>query len=149
MILDSFKNSELYLSINPRLKVAFDFIANTDLAAMETGIHKIDGDDVFVNVMEGDLKLREDAKLEVHNLYADIQVLICGDGEDFGWSERVDVTKPQTDFNDEKDVQFFDDVPQTYYTLKKGQFTILLPEDAHAPMVGEGKFKKAIFKVRM
>ena len=84
MILDSFKNSELYLSINPRLKVAFDFIASTDLAAMETGIHKIDGDDVFVNVMEGDLKQRGDAKLEVHNLYADIQVLICGESEDFG-----------------------------------------------------------------
>jgi len=149
MILDSLKNSELYLSINPRLKVAFDFIANTNLAELEAGIHKIDGDDIFVNILEGELKQRGDAKLEVHNLYADIQVLVCGESEDFGWSERVDLTKPQTDFNKEKDVQLFDDAPQTYYTLKKGQFTILLPQDAHAPMAGEGSFKKAFFKVRM
>ncbi|MDE6624595.1 MAG: YhcH/YjgK/YiaL family protein, partial [Alistipes sp.] len=51
-------------------------------------------------------------------------------------------------FNAEKDIQFFEDVPQTYYTLRPGQFTILFPEDGHAPMVGEGVVRKIIFKVR-
>lgn len=149
MILDSLKNSELYLSINPRFKAAFDFFANTDMVNFETGIHIIDGDDLFVNVVEGEFKLAENAKLEVHNKYIDIQILICGDKEDFGWSERVDMKRAQSDFDKEKDVQFFDDKPQTYYTLKNGQFTILFPEDSHAPMIGCGSVKKAIFKVRL
>lgn len=149
MILDSLKNSDLYLSINPRFKAAFDFFANTDMVNIEAGIHKIDGDDLFVNVVEGEFKLAKDAKLEVHNVYIDIQVLICGEKEDFGWSERVDMKEPQSEFNSEKDVQFFDDKPQVYYTLKNGQFTILFPEDSHAPMIGEGGVKKAIFKVRV
>ena len=51
-------------------------------------------------------------------------------------------------FLTEKDIQFFDDVPQTYYTLCPGQFTVLFPEDGHAPMVGEGIVRKIIFKVR-
>ncbi len=149
MILDSIKNAELYYSISPRLERAFDYLRSTDLAALEVGRHEIDGNDIFVNIMEPELKTPSDAKLEVHNVFADIQVLITGDEEGFGWSERKDVKEPIADFDAEKDVQFFNDKAQTIYTLRPEQFTILLPEDAHAPMIGEGKVKKAIFKVRL
>ncbi|MEG1864019.1 MAG: YhcH/YjgK/YiaL family protein [Alistipes sp.] len=148
MILDTLKNSALYEAINPRLKKAFDFIASTDWEKMEPGIHELDGRDIYVNVMERELKKPADAKLEIHNEYIDIQVLVRGEEESFGWSERADVCKPQAAFDAEKDIQFFEDKPQTYYTLRPGQFTILLPEDAHAPMVGEGMVRKIIFKVR-
>ena len=97
---------------------------------------------------EGLIKLKKDAKLEVHNEYIDIQVLISGVSETFGWSERKDLCQPQSEFNAEKDIQIFDDEPQTYYTLRPGQFTVLFPEDGHAPMVGEGKVRKIIIKVR-
>ncbi len=149
MILDSIKNAELYYSISPRLERAFDFIRTTDLAALEVGRHDIEGDDIFVNIMEPELKRPSDAKLEVHNVYLDIQVLITGSEEGFGWSERSDVKEPLAEFDEQKDVQFFNDKHQTIYTLRREQFTILLPEDAHAPMIGEGKVKKAIFKVRL
>ncbi|MFI3318198.1 MAG: YhcH/YjgK/YiaL family protein [Rikenellaceae bacterium] len=149
MILDSFKNAELYYNLCPGMKCAFDFIAKTDLASLEEGRHSIDGDEVFVNIMERELKKSCEAKIEVHNEYADIQVLLVGESEAFGWSERKDLNDPITDFDEAKDVQLFDDVPQTQYSLRKDQFTILLPEDGHAPMIGEGKIKKAIFKVRM
>lgn len=147
MIFDSLKNRALYYAVSPRLKQAFDFIVSTDLAALEPGRHTIAGDDIFVNVIECDLKKPKDAKLEVHNRYIDIQVVVSG-LESFGWSERADVSQPLGGFDAEKDIRFYDDVPQTYYTLKPGQFTILLPDDAHAPMVGEGRVKKLIVKVR-
>ena len=35
-----------------------------------------------------------------------------------------------------------------YYTMRPGQFTVLFPEDGHAPMVGEGTVHKIIVKVR-
>ena len=149
MILDSLKNSGLYAGISPRLKKAFELIGSTDWTTVEPGIHELDGKDIYVNVMERELKLKKDAKLEVHNEYIDIQVLISGTSETFGWSERKDLSQPQAAFNPEKDIQFFDDEPQTYYTLRPGQFTILFPEDGHAPMVGEGKVRKIIVKVRL
>lgn len=148
MIFDSLKNAALYYGVSPRLQKAFELVAAQDWTTVEPGIHELDGRDIFVNVVERELKKREDAKLEVHNEYIDIQILVSGKEESFGWSERKDLTQPQADFNEEKDIQFFDDVPQTYYTLKPGQFTILLPEDGHAPMVGEGPIRKIIVKVR-
>lgn len=147
MIFDSLKHRALYYAVSPRLKRAFDYIVSTDLAALEVGKHAIEGDDIFVNVIECELKKPADAKLEVHNTYIDIQVVVSGI-ESFGWSERADVKQPQSAFDPEKDIQFFDDPAQTYYTLKPGQFTILMPDDAHAPMVGEGSVKKLIVKVR-
>lgn len=149
MILDSLANSPLYYSLNPRLERAFAYIASTDFEALEPGKHLVDGEDIFVNIMDVDLKEPQDAKLEVHNSYLDIQVVIRGERESFGWSPRADVKLPLADFDAEKDVQLFDDVHQTRYTILPGQFSILLPEDAHAPMIGHGHVLKIIVKVRM
>lgn len=148
MILDSLKNAHLYFSVNPRFEQAFEYLKSVDLMTLEPGKYPIDGDNIFLNMVERDLKCKQDAKLEVHNDYIDIQVVIKG-VESFGWSERQDMKQPQAEFDTQKDIQFFDDEPQTYYTLKEGQFTILLPEDSHAPLVGEGPIRKAIIKVRL
>ena len=148
MILDSIKNAELYYSLNPRLKVAFDWLAECNPKTLAAGRHSILGDEVFVNVMELDLRPRYEALLEVHDKYIDIQVIVGGIGkEEFGWSERKDCKKAKGEFDTERDIQLFTDQPQTFYTMKEGQFTILMSEDAHAPMLGEGHIKKMIFKV--
>ena len=148
MILDSLKNCALYENVNPRMKKAFALIASTDWTKMEPGIHELDGKDIYVNVMERELKQKPDAKLEIHNEYIDIQVLISGREESFGWSERRNLRRPLAEFDAGNDIQLFDDEPQTYYTVRPGQFTMLLPEDGHAPMVGEGHIRKIIVKVR-
>ncbi len=149
MILDSIKNAELYYSVSPRLAKAFEYIRSTDLEALEFGRHEIDGDDIFINVVEKDLKKVEDAKLEVHNSYADIQILVSGPDEGFGYSERCSLKEPVAEFDSVKDIQFFKDAPQTIYYIRPGQFTLVLPEDAHAPLIGSGTIKKAVVKVRL
>ncbi len=146
MILDSIKNAELYYSLSPRIKEAFDWLAKTYINALSGGRHDIDGDNLFVNVMDVELKPRHDAALEVHNRYIDIQI-VCGEQEEFGWSERCNCDAPREEFNCEKDVQFFNDIPQTFFTLNERQFAIFFPEDAHAPMLGEGRVRKLIFKL--
>lgn len=148
MIFDSLKNSALYYGVHPRLKRAFELIAATDWTRMEPGIHELEGRDIYVNVMERELKQKADAKLEVHDAYIDIQVLVAGTEETFGWSERCDLKQPRGAFDAGKDILFYDDEPQTYYTLRPGQFTVLFPEDGHAPMVGTGTVRKIIVKVR-
>lgn len=148
MVLDSLKNAPLYYTLSPRLKQAFELVAATDWTRAEAGRHDLDGDNIFVNVMDVDLKKPEDAPLEVHDSYIDIQILIRGEREDFGWSERRHLCKPRGEFDATKDICFYDDVPQMFYTLLPGQFTLLMPEDGHAPMVGRGRIRKIIVKVR-
>jgi len=147
MILDSIENRARYYALNPRLERAFDYVVSTDFTALAPGRHDIDGDAIFVNVMDVDLKRPADAKLEIHDRYLDIQILVTGACEEFGWSRRCDVKQSLGAFDREKDIELFDDTPQTYYTLRRDQFTILFPEDAHAPMVGEGRVRKIIVKV--
>lgn len=149
MILDSLENRARYYVLNPRLEKAFDYLLSTDLDVLSAGRHAIDGDDIFINVMDVDLKRPADAKLEIHDRYLDVQVLVRGEREAFGWSPRCRVCRSLGAFDAEKDIQFFDDVPQTYYQMTPGQFTLLFPQDAHAPMVGEGAIRKVIVKVRI
>ncbi len=147
MIVDTFKNASLYYGLTPRMERAFEIISKTDFATLPTGVTELEGRDIFVNIMETELKKPEDAKLEIHNSYADIQILLDGEKEGFGWSPRADVKEAMGEFDEAKDVQFFGDKHQTIYYIHKGQFTILMPEDAHAPMIGESSVRKAIVKV--
>lgn len=148
MILDSIKNAERYYALLPRLRRVFDYLATTDIEALEIGRHDIEGDSLFVNVSELELRPIEAAHLEVHNRYVDVQVVVGGE-ECFGWSERCHCHEAEGEFDAERDILFYADKPQTFYTLRTGQFTILFPEDAHAPMLGEGRVRKLIFKVAL
>ena len=147
MILDSLKNKEQYVSLHPRFKQVFDYIDTHDLAAMELGRHDVDGDNIFVMVQELELRPLEQARLELHRKYIDIQLVLRGDEEVFGWSEKKECLKPETEFDEAKDIQLFVDTPQCFYTVREGQFSVLYPEDGHAPMLGKGKVKKCIFKI--
>ena len=149
MILDSLKNKAQYAALHPRFQTVFDFIDNNDVAAMPCGRHDIDGDNIFVMVQEMDLREIKEARLELHRKYIDIQLLLQGPAEVFGWSEKKDCLTPEADFDEAKDVQFFTDTPQCFYSVGEGQFSILFPEDGHAPMLGEGHVKKCIFKIAL
>ena len=124
MILDTLQNRECYYSLSPRLRTAFEWLDNTDVASLEVGRHSIDGDDIFVNVSELDLRPRSAAALEVHNEYIDIQVVFGGE-EEFGWSPRSAVTSPRTEFDVEKDIQFFEDEHCCTFTHNETTSTLI------------------------
>ena len=146
MILDSLGNSKRYYALHPLFERVFDYLNSTDISTLEEGRHDIMGDSLYVNVANAKLRRAEEAPLEAHNRYIDIQVVISGE-ELFGWSERKHCATPRSEFDTERDIIFFDDAPQTIYGVRQGQFTILYPEDAHAPLIGEGDVRKLIFKV--
>ena len=149
MILDSLKNKAQYAALHPRFQTVFDFIDNNDVASLPCGRHDIDGDNIFVMVQEMDLREVSAARLELHRKYIDIQLLLSGPNEIFGWSEKKDCLTAETEFDEQKDIQLFTDIPQCFYSVGEGQFSILFPEDGHAPMLGEGHVKKCIFKVAL
>jgi len=146
MILDSLQNADSVQKLNPYFKQAFDFIKKNDLSKMELGKTIIDGDHLFVSVMEIDGKIPEAAKMESHVKYIDIQVVISG-VETMGWTAIEHCTDVLEPYNAEKDLQFFANKSSTFVTVNPGEFIIFFPEDGHAPGIGNGPIKKAVFKV--
>lgn len=146
MILDSLKNAASVLALNPYFKQAFDYIKNNDLSKMELGKTILDGDNLFISVMENEGKRSEEAKMESHRKYIDIQVIISG-METMGWTAIEHCTDSIDPYNAEKDLQFFTTKPTSYVTVNPGEFVIFFPEDGHAPGIGEGLIKKAVVKV--
>ncbi len=146
MIIDSIRNYKTYIALHPRFAKAFEYLLRTDLSRLPDGRNEIDGDAIYLMMSRGELKKPEAAPVEVHNRYIDIQVVIEGE-ETFGWRERSELALPAGGLDAEKDIQFFDDAPSTFYTLHASQMCIFFPEDGHAPMIGEGPITKCIVKV--
>ncbi|GAA4746658.1 YhcH/YjgK/YiaL family protein [Flavisolibacter ginsenosidimutans] len=148
MIVDSLANSDKYVSLHPRFAKAFEFIKSQNLESIEVGKYPIDGAELHASVSNKDGVKAEDAKFEAHNHFIDIQVCPAG-SEQIGWKPRSKCVDPKGDYNAEKDVTFFNDKPDTYFSLNAGQFAIFYPEDVHAPMIGEGPVKKLVVKVKI
>ncbi|MBQ0081401.1 MAG: YhcH/YjgK/YiaL family protein [Alistipes sp.] len=149
MIIDKIENAEKYYALGEGIRTAFEFVKKTNLTSLKPGRTTIDGDAIFLNIDLSQMRSKEEALLEVHNKYIDIQIpLECESGyESFGWSSRSVLEKPQGEFSNQRDIQFFLDTPQTIFRIPKGCFAIFFAEDAHAPLIGQGEIKKAIFKV--
>lgn len=148
MIIDELLNSDKYAALHPGLAKGFEYLKSQALNSLAVGKYPVDGDHVHVSVSEKPGYTKAEAKFEAHNKYADIQVCLA-DAETFGWKPRRTCQQPKGEFNEEKDVIFYDDEPDTYFTLKAGQFAIFYPEDVHAPMIGEGPIKKVVVKVKL
>ena len=132
---------------NPWYAQALEYIRNTDLNSLENGKHAIDGDNLFVNIVDSKMKTPEEARLEVHDRYIDIQVPLSK-AESFGVKPRSACTEPDGEFNAEKDILFYNDRDWETVTVEAGKAVTFDTDTAHAPLIGEGTMHKAIFKVK-
>ncbi len=148
MIIDTLANAGKYQNMHKLFAKAFDYIASQPLETLEPGKYPIDGTDLHASVSLKDGVKAADAKFEAHNHYIDIQVCPAGT-ELIGWKPRNTCTNPKGEYSTEKDVIFYNDTPDTYFSLQAGQFAIFFPEDVHAPMIGEGPIKKLVVKVKL
>ncbi len=147
MILDSLKNAEKYYSLHPLFKEAFEYLRSVDFLNAEVGKTELKGKELFVAISDNDLKTEDNAKMEVHNKYIDIQLPI-NIPETYGWKARSELKEERDVFNEEKDVQFFYDKGTTLVTAAPGDFAVFFPEDGHAPCIGEGKVRKVVVKIK-
>lgn len=144
MVIDKIENLEKYASLNPLFAQAIEFLKSTDLNAHEIGKVKLQGDDLVVNFAQARPKTKEEAKLETHNRFIDIQIPLDG-VEVMGYTPRADL--PDAEYNAEKDITFYSGLAESYLTIKPGMFAIFFPEDGHAPGVTPDGVKKVIVKV--
>jgi YhcH/YjgK/YiaL family protein len=148
MIIDSIIGMEHYRRMNEGFEKAFKFLRSGDITKLETGRYDIDGDNVYAIISENSMKNIEDAKLEVHDSYIDIQIPVSA-SETFGWKARTLCNTGEGKYDDEKDIAFFDDEPEVYCVVNPLQVVIFFPGDAHAPLIGNGKIKKIIIKIKI
>jgi biofilm protein TabA len=146
VILDTLAHAARYAGLHAGFARAFEFLATTDLAALAPGRHDLDGDRMYVSVDHKDGRGEDGARLEAHRRYIDIQYTIDGD-ELIGWMPLARCASADGAFDETKDVGFFADRPSTWVSVPPGSFTIFFPHDAHAPLGGQGRLKKAIVKI--
>ena len=78
MVVDTLENLEKYASLNPLFAQAIEFLKSHDLQAMEIGKTELKGKDLLVNIAQTKPKTKEEAKLETHNEFIDIQIPLSG-----------------------------------------------------------------------
>lgn len=149
MIVDKIGNAPIYFGMNPRIKKALEFLQDNDISALDKGRHEIDGDDVFVNVVEYTSRTLEESVWEAHREYIDVQY-VAGGHECIGYEYIGNLSVTQ-EYDDEKDCLLLKG-EGNMVKCDAGTFMILFPEDAHMPGVqdsGPCEMRKAIVKVRV
>ncbi len=136
---------------NPeRWKKAFNFLATTNLATIEKGKYKLEGDSLVANIDEYVTKNEEDSRFEAHKIFADIQYIISGE-------EKIGVVPLNTTtviqkYEKAKDIAFFTAPESNYRIANSEQFFIFFPDNAHRPCVktaANSPVKKVVIKVRL
>jgi len=134
MIVSNLQNSQRIEGLHPLFKPLFDYVKTHDLLHTDLGRIEIDGENLFINNVNLECVSPDKQVLELHHDYIDVHILLEG-AETIGWKED--------------ECALYSDTPTTYVNLLPGQFVIVYPEDPHAPIIGHGKIRKLIAKVRL
>lgn len=146
MILDALENIEKYAALHKGFPEAVKFLLRPDLSELGVGTYEIDGKNVYAMVSKEQGRKKEDAQLETHDKYIDIQLVLKG-VDTMGWRTKTMCKSFATEYDPEADIQFFVDTPDVWLPVQSGFFTIFFPEDAHLPLVSIGELHKIVVKV--
>lgn len=146
MVHGSLKNTLAAEKLHPLFIKAFEYIKSNDFTEMEPCKIELEGDKLIIIVAELNGKKSEEARMEVHRKYIDIQVPVIGT-EQMGWRALEECLNPVDNYNTEKDILFFKDEATSTITVQPGEFAVFFPEDGHAPGIGSGYIKKIIAKI--
>jgi YhcH/YjgK/YiaL family protein len=146
MVIDKLSNFEKYVELHPRFGKVLEYLNKTDLNKVDFGDYKIDGEKVYVRILNPKPAIEKKYKLEVHKKYIDIQYSFK-ESFDIGWKSTSDCKNIDKAYDEQKDVLLFSDAYESKVKLSQGLFTILFPEDAHGPMPPDSDSKRVVFKV--
>ena len=147
MICDTLEHLARYNGLHPNLDTAIDYLLTHDLSALPNGRTEVDGDEVFINVMDAALHPDAGYHPEYHKLYADLQIDITG-GEGRGYA-----TAPGEEVGTfTGDIGFQNSPDAVTGSLGEGRFVLFFPGELHKPGVARPectKVRKAVVKIRM
>ena len=151
MICDTLQHLDRYRGFHKNLDTAIDYLAAYTtahlLAELPLGRTEVDGENVFINVMDAQLHDDADSHPEYHHLYADLQIDLIG-GEGWGYE-----TAPGEEIGSfTGDIGFRESPDAVQGSLGEGRFVLFFPGELHKPGVarpGCSKVRKAVIKIRM
>lgn len=153
MLVDAFDNWSFYYPNNALWKQAFSFLAALTPDSEPTDMVPILEEKMMARVMCYETRAVADAVLEAHDNYVDIQMSLVNT-ECIDWFPRSALTI-KTPYNSDSDAVFFERPPLQPVRIynQPGMFTVLFPQDAHAPQLMAGNapetVKKVVVKVRL
>lgn len=152
MILTEKKQLNHYVTLNPYFSAAFAALEKLSYSTCSPGHYSIDGNNLFVNVLEYDTCPEQDAQMEAHRAYIDVMWMLSG-------KEKIAVCPLErmtqvTSAYDAADDSLLGQIPNrcSYIQMQPGSICILFPEDGHAPgldVAESSRVRKLIAKVRV
>jgi YhcH/YjgK/YiaL family protein len=146
MILDDLQNAARYVELHRGFRRGFEFLTRPELRSLDSGRYELEGDRVFALMNRDPGRGRQQARLEAHRKYIDIQFLVEGN-EEIGWRPAAECRQVTEPYDETRDIMFFGDEPLAWINLPVGKFMIFYPQDAHAPLAAVGPNVKAVIKV--
>ena len=147
MIYDTLEKLEEYRGMLPNLDTLIDWLKQNGLSTLPLGKTVIDGENLFVNVMECETLPAEGRYFETHSRYLDLQTDIEG-------TEICEVTvgpvREHKPYDEEADCALYEGETTAAVVLGETRFALFLTEEPHRPTVraaGCDRVKKAVFKI--
>lgn len=149
MIFGNIQNLKEYPFLEEQIKECFAYAKEHALAEFEKGSHPIDGERLFVNIVEYTTTTAEERFWEAHKNYLDVHFMLRGTEQiDLNFIQNMDVKE----FVEKDDFLPMDGEKNSSVILREGDFLICYPSDGHRTAVAAEEpetIKKAIFKVRI
>lgn len=133
------------------VKKCIKYASENNLIDFEKGSHEIDGENLFVNIVEYETTVKEDRFWEAHRKYLDLHLMLRG-------NERIALNfienLEQCEFQEEGDfLPLNGEKVNSEVVLSPGDFLVCYPEDAHmTALIADSEkecIKKAIFKIKI
>ena len=149
MVFGNIRDLKDYGYLEAEVLKCFEYAKNHDLLSYEKGSHEIEGDNLFVNIVEYETTTPENRFWEAHKKYLDLHFMLKG-------PEQIDVNfidnMEQNEFVDKDDFLPLEGEANSHVVLTEGDFLLCYPKDAHRTAVQVNTpavIKKAIFKIKI
>lgn len=152
MIFSKLNGSDTFAAYPEAIRTALAYLRNTDMMQVPLGRHDLDGDRMFVNVMDMTTHPFEGSHPELHKKYIDLMYWPEG-GERIGVAPYLG-SEPVYEAHPENDITLLDTVQnESVLTATAGCFGVFFPWDAHRPglFLGDSPTtsRKCVIKISM
>lgn len=152
MIFDKMDNISDYFEELPLLKKVEEFVVDFNHKKLADGTYEIDGKRVFAMIQSYRTKQQtQEMMFEAHKKYIDLQYIVNGI-EKIRWAKLDKVDLVEERYSSGGDIAFYEGDAMFDFTLAKGTFLLLYPEDAHLPGLSAQKdinVRKIVFKIQV
>lgn len=152
MIFDKIENISHYFENLPLLEKVEQFVADFNRNGLPDGTYEIDGKRVFAMIQSYRTKPQTpDMLFEAHKKYLDLQYIADG-VEKICCAPLHQVALVEERYSAGGDIAFYQGEAMSDFTLPRGTFLLLYPDDTHLPGLSapeDGNVRKIVFKIQV